>query len=300
MTATRREILWGIAAAAASRGPAPGVAPLRYAICNETFQNLDFPAACRTARKAGYAGLEIAPATLGADPPAVTLAQRVELRMAMASEGLEYVGLHSLLTGPRGLHVTAADGATRRRSWDYLRRLVDLSGDLGGGVMVFGSGKQRAAAAGVTAEAAAGWFREGLAALAPAARERGVTILIEPLSPEFTNVVNTLAEAVAVVEAIAHPAVQTMFDTHNGVAEKLPHGELIKKYRRHIRHIHVNEMDGRHPGAGNYDFAELLRALREITYRGWISVEVFDFSPGGERIAEEAMRRLRRAESQSR
>lgn len=113
--------------------------------------------------------------------------------------------------------------------------------------------------------------------LAPQAAARRVTILIEPLAPQFTDVINTLDEAVALLRQIDSSAVSAMFDTHNTVAEKLPHGVLIKKHHRHIRHIHLNEMDGRHPGAGDSDFAAVLRALREVSYRGWVSVEVFDY-----------------------
>jgi sugar phosphate isomerase/epimerase len=55
-------------------------------------------------------------------------------------------------------------------------------------------------------------------------------------------------------------------------------------------------MDGRRPGAGNYDFLSLLRQLRESRYRGWVSVEVFDFEPDGETVARESAEFLRKLE----
>jgi D-psicose/D-tagatose/L-ribulose 3-epimerase len=70
-------------------------------------------------------------------------------------------------------------------------------------------------------------------------------VLIEALAPHLSDVVTTLDEAVAIVKQIGSPAIQTMFDTHNAVKESQPHGTLIKKYARHIRHVHINEMDGR-------------------------------------------------------
>ncbi|MGH9630373.1 MAG: sugar phosphate isomerase/epimerase family protein [Bryobacteraceae bacterium] len=69
------------------------------------------------------------------------------------------------------------------------------------------------------------------------------------------NVLTSLEQAVDLVQQIDHPAVQTMLDTHNAVAETVPYDQLIKKYARYIRHVHVNEMDGRRPGTGSYDFA---------------------------------------------
>lgn len=82
-----------------------------------------------------------------------------------------------------------------------------------------------------------------------------------------------------------------MFDTHN--AEKEPHSAVVEQYFPYIRHVHVNEMDGRHPGTGSYDFGSLLNTLRRLNYQRWISVEVFDFSPGGDAIATESLRVLR-------
>ena len=299
MKVTRREIVCAMAALVAPVEIGVSAVPrLRLAICNETFAPLNFAEACRVAKQAGFAGLEVAPFTLGDDPAAIARAGRAELRDAMKFSGLDYVGLHSLLTAPNGLHVTAPDEAVRRKSWDYVRRLVDLSADLGSpSVMVFGSGKQRSAVAGLAIADAVKRFTDGLAEVAPAAEARRVTILIEPLSPQFSNVINTLDEAVALVGQINSPAISAMFDTHNTVAEKAPHGELIKKHRQYIRHVHLNEMDGRHPGTGNYDFTSVLRALREISYRGWVSVEIFDFTPGGERIARESARFIRQLEA---
>ncbi len=276
----------------------------RLAICNETFPHLKFADMCRAAKASGYTGLEIAPFTLGEKPTDVSRARRAELKDMIQSVGLHYAGLHSLLTSPKGLNVTSSDKTVHSRSWDHLRRLVDLSADLASNgaksVMVFGSGKQRTSPEGVSVGDAVKRFKEGLAELAPKAEARSVRILIEPLSPQFTNVVNTLGEAVSLVKEIDSPAIQTMFDTHNSVAERLPHGDLIKNYRRHIYHIHLNEMDGRHPGTGTYDFKSVLQALKDISYSRWLSVEVFGFSLGGERIAREAAEFIRNQEARLR
>jgi sugar phosphate isomerase/epimerase len=59
-----------------------------------------------------------------------------------------------------------------------------------------------------------------------------------------------------------------------------------------IRHVHVNEMDGRHCGTGDYDFKPVLAALRRLGYQGWVSLEAFDFTPGAERLANESLRYL--------
>lgn len=267
----------------------------RFAICNETFEGKPFAETCRLAKATGYQGLEIAPATLSSDPAGLSASQRTAFRQLIADAGVQYAGLHSLVSTPPGLHLTTPNNAVRNKSWQYFRRLIDLSADLGSnGVMVLGSSKQRGAVDGSSVQDARNRLRDGLAEIAPHAVERGVLVLLEPLSPKFTNVVNSLAEAWAIVKEVASPAIDLMFDTHNTVAETLPHDQLIRKYARHIRHVHLNEMDGRHPGTGTYDFARVLKALHDVGYTGWISLEVFQFQPSGEVIAKETMALLRR------
>lgn len=278
----------------------PAPPRFRLAICNETFPGASFAQSCRKALETGYTGIEVAPFTLSEDPAAIPAGQRREYRDVIGSEGIGYAGLHALLTAPRGeLHVTTPDNNVRTRSWDYFRKLIDLCADLGdGGVMVLGSGKQRRAMEGDTVEDATKRLREGLASVAGHAAGRGVLVLPETLAPHLSNVLTTLDETVALVKEIGHPAIRTMFDTHNAVAETEPHDQLIKKYAEYIEHVHVNEMDGRHPGTGSYDFAAPLRALREIGYTKWLSLEVFRFEPSGEEIARGSAAFLRKIETQ--
>jgi D-psicose/D-tagatose/L-ribulose 3-epimerase len=267
----------------------------RHAICNEAFDKWDFAESCRVMKRLGYEGIEIAPFTLAEFPPSLSAARRRELSDIIRSEGLEFVGLHWILVGPKDIHVTTPDAARRARSWDYIRGLIDLCADLGpNGVMVFGSPKQRSSEGGISAAEATRNFVDGLASVAPLAEQRGVTILIEALPREQTDVVLSLEEAVGYVNSIASPAIRSMFDTHNAVDEVEPHASLIEKFFPYIRHVHVNETDGRHCGTGNYDFVPIFRKLAELNYQGWVSLEAFDFTPGAERLAAESIQYLNR------
>ncbi|HEX7359190.1 MAG TPA: sugar phosphate isomerase/epimerase family protein [Bryobacteraceae bacterium] len=270
-------------------------AGFRFAVCNEVFQNCPVESGIERVRALGYAGIEIAPFTLASDPAALSETRRREIRSAIEASGLHMAGLHWLLTVPPGLHMTTRDELLRRRTWEYVYRLVDLCADLGGGVMVFGSPKQRSTVEGMNPDEAAAVLAAELAAAAACAEARGVKLLLEALPKNQTNVVNSLAEAVAIVRQIDSPAVQTMFDTHNAVDEIEPHADLIRRYFPYIAHVHVNETDGREPGMGSYDFSSVLAALADLNYSGWISVEAFDFSRDAEEIAGGALRTLRAA-----
>lgn len=265
----------------------------RHALCNEVFQTRDFAESCRTLRTLGYTGIEIAPFTLADDPASITPGRRKELREIMASEGMEFVGLHWLMVSPKGLHVTTPEAALRARSWLHIRSLIDLCADLGpNGVMIFGSPVQRKSTGGSTAAEATARYIAGLTEVAKQAEERGVTLLIEALPSKDTDVVTSLDEAAAWVRKIGSPAIQTMYDSHNAVEETEPHEVLVERHLGVIRHIHVNEMDGRQPGTGNHDFKPVLQVLKNHNYTGWISLEVFDFTEGAEAIAGSSIQYL--------
>jgi len=272
--------------------------PFKYSICNEMFEKWDFARVCKTIKAVGYEGIEIAPFTLAESVDEISQNRRKELRDIMQTEGIEFAGLHWLLVSPKWLHITTADRDVRARSWDYFKKLIDFCADLGrGGIMVLGSPKQRGTR-GNTVEEATKNLKDGLAAMAPYAQKRGVTVALEPLDKTQTDVVNTLDEAVKIVKEINNPAIQTMFDFHNTLDEREPLDGLVRKYFKMIRHIHINEMDGRHPGTGKFDFKPVLQALKDMKYSGWVSLEVFDFTPGPERIAREAFQYMKKIESE--
>jgi D-psicose/D-tagatose/L-ribulose 3-epimerase len=265
----------------------------RHAICNEAFEKWAFADVCKTIRKAGYTGIEIAPFTLAEDPATIPAARRREYRDIIQSEGLKFAGLHWLMVSPKGLHVTGPDAALREKSWRHIHNLIDLCADLGpDGVMAFGSPQQRCTSGGLSPAQATTNFVDGMRGAAPYAAERGVKILMEALPRGQCNVVTTLDEAAALVRRIDHPGVKTMFDSHNAVDEVEPHAVLVERHFDLIRHVHVNEMDGKHCGQGNYDFKPLLGVLRRLNYQGWVSLEAFDFSFGGETIANQSLRYL--------
>ena len=265
----------------------------RQAICNEVYGKSPIAEVCRSIRRIGYAGIEIAPFTLADRPSEISPGQRKQYRDLIQSEGLEFVGLHWLMVSPKGLHVTTPDQALRERSWDHIRELIDLCADLGNnGVMVFGSPQQRATTGGLTRADAISNYTEGLAGVAALALDRRVTILVEALPLNQCDVINSLAEAVSIVEQIGSPAVRTMFDSHNAVDESEPHATLVDRYFDYLRHVHVNELDGRHPGTAEYDFRALFEVLRRRGYQHWISMEAFDFTAGAEKIATESLRYL--------
>lgn len=273
----------------------------KYAMCNESMQAEPFEEQCRIIAAAGYRGIEIAPFTLvQAGVEELDAADRRRLLGVIHDSGLVCCGLHWLFAPPpEGLHFTTPDASVRKKSIDYLLQLIDFCADLQGEVLVFGSPRQRSTV-GISAAEAIRYFADGLAKVADRADRRGVRVLVEHLDRTQSDVVNTLAEARQLVDAVGHPAIQMMFDFHNTADETRSLEELIRRFADRIFHVHVQEMDGRYLGTGSArrDFVRAFQALKDIDYAGWVSLEVFDFTPAGPTIAVESMGVLQQIESQ--
>jgi D-psicose/D-tagatose/L-ribulose 3-epimerase len=271
----------------------------KYAMCNESMAESSWSEQCRIVSDAGYRGIEIAAFTLVEEGvQEINQTGRKEMVSVMKDSGLECVGLHWLLAPPpKGLHFTTPDAEIRRKTVAYLDTLIDFCGDLGGSYMIFGSPKQRDTR-GISVEQAKKYFAEGLASVADHAQNRDIEILIEPLGKRTTNVINTLAEASQMMERINHPAIKMIFDFNNTVDETEPFDVLLQKYYKNIHHVHVQEMGGKHLGTGNAvnDYVKAFQVLKDMRYNRWISLEVFDFTPGGKTIANESMRTLKQIE----
>jgi D-psicose/D-tagatose/L-ribulose 3-epimerase len=257
---------------------------MKLSLCNEVLGTLPFEDQCELAALLGYDGLEIAPFTLAEAPERIAAAEARRLRGVVEAAGLTVTGLHWLLVRPMGLSVTSPDEALRRRTFEVVTRLIGLCAELGGSVLVHGSPKQRQVAPGETHAVARERLRDFLADAADVAARHGVVYCIEPLSTQETELVNTVAEAAALVREIDRPALRTMIDcSAAGNAERRSVAELLDEWLPTglIAHIQVNDPNRRAPGQGSMRFGPVFAALARNGYSGTVSVEPFDYVPDG-------------------
>jgi D-psicose/D-tagatose/L-ribulose 3-epimerase len=265
---------------------------MMISLCNEVLRTLDFPAQCALAKGLGYEGLEVAPFTLSDAPDRLSSARRAELRRIAEDNGIAITGLHYLLLAPEGLSITSADAAVRVRTTDFMRALIALCADLGGRVLVHGSPRQRQVAEGQSKADALAQATACFAAIAKDAEQVGATYCIEALAAPEAELINTVAEAAAIVDEIGSPAVRTMIDTcAAGRSERSPIPELITRWlpTGKIAHIHLNDPNRRAPGQGDLRFGPILAALQHHAYSGICSVEPFVYQPDGPTSAARAL-----------
>ena len=72
-------------------------------------------------------------------------------------------------------------------------------------------------------------------------------------------------------------------------SESLPVADVIRNHSANMAHFHANDPNKQGPGFGDEDFAPIFAALYEVGYDGWVSVEVFDYSPGVEALARNSI-----------
>ena len=265
---------------------------MRIALCNEVIAPMPFPKQCEYAAKLGYDGLEIAPYTLSDEPHRLGSAQIAAARAAAEDAGVAVTGLHWLLIKPAGLSISTRDDAVRRRTLDILLALVDQCAELGGRYLVHGSPHQRRIDPGDTKAVALERAQACFAAVAERAEKAGVLYCIEPLAADQTPLINTLREAVTMVEAIGSRAVRTMLDcSAAGRMETAPLPALVDRWLPSgmIAHVQLNDRNRRGPGQGEQRFAPLLGALVRHGYDGDLAVEPFDYVPDGPGAAARAI-----------
>jgi sugar phosphate isomerase/epimerase len=268
------------------------VAPMHFSICNELFEHWPWPRLCQFVSETGYEGLEVAPFTLAPRAELISPAQRTELRTIAESYHLQIVGLHWLLVGPQGLHITHPGAHVRRQTADYFNELVSLCADLGGSIMVIGSPKQRNLLDGVTREQAIVYSQEVFRPCLDGAAARGVTLALEPLAPQDTTFIQSAAEAIELIRQINHPAFRLNLDVKAMSAETRPIRDIIYAAEPYLAHVQANDPNSQGPGMGSLDYSPIIAALRDIRYTHWLSVEPFDYSPGAETTARASLNYL--------
>lgn len=262
---------------------------MKYALCNEMFVDWPFEKAFAFTRECGYTGIELAPFTMGSDAYAISAEKRKEVRQQAEAAGLEVIGLHWLLAKTEGYYLTSPDPEVRKKTSDYISELTRLCADVGGSIMVLGSPQQRNLLPGVSHDEAMKYAADVIANAVSTMAEHNVTLALEPLGPAEGDFLNTAALGAELMDMIDSPNVRLHLDVKAMSTEATDIPAIIEQFADRTAHFHANDPNLLGPGMGDVDFAPIFEALRRTNYPGWVSVEVFDYEPGVEKIAKDSM-----------
>ena len=194
---------------------------------------------------------------------------------------------------PRTLKVTGPE-IDRDQQMAYVKKAFARLSRLGTEIVVFGSGGARQVPDGFdTAEAWKQLVDFGQR-IAPEAKAAGITIAIEPLRRQETNIINSAREGLELVKAIGHPNFQLIIDFYH-LASEHEDPAIVVEAGQHIRHLHTANPQGRvFPLEWTeFDYAPFFANLRKIGYDKRISVEASTKDLAGD--APKAIALLRKA-----
>lgn len=253
---------------------------------------MDFAAQCAYAADLGYQGLEIAPFTLSDHPHLLEKSTRLQYRRQAEDAGIQITGLHWLLLAPEGLSVTSRDRGVREETLSVMKSLVELCSDLGGKVLIHGSPKQRMIDERDDREEVVKRATELFSEVSEWAAQAGVIYCIESLNKAETNFINSIDEALELVQSIGNPSFRTMLDTKAAsITESEPIPSILDRWLPSgmIAHIHVNDSNLRAPGQGEDRFSPIFSSLVRNKFTGVVAVEPFDYFPDGKAAAARAI-----------
>ena len=201
-----------------------------------------------------------------------------EIRRGLEAHGLECT-VCSII--PQGRSLISEDTGVRKRTRQHLRDTIQAAADVGSRLVDgplycpvgFLPGRRRTRDEWL-------WAIEGYQAVTEALDASDVTLAIEPLNRFEAYFLNTAADAASLCDEVAHPRVGVAFDTFHANIEEKKLPEACRLIGRHLKHVQISENDRGTPGSGHTDWTGVLRALRDIGYDGWLTIESFGASLG--------------------
>lgn len=95
---------------------------------------------------------------------------------------------------------------------------------------------------------------------------------VEP-TPADSNLIETADDAIIMMEEVNMTNVKLMFDTFHVLYRNEIMSDYVKRMGKNLINVHVADIDRLPPGSKN-DFRPLIRALQEVGYDGYLTMEI--------------------------
>jgi D-psicose/D-tagatose/L-ribulose 3-epimerase len=180
--------------------------------------------------------------------------------------------------GTQETDLSSESNSTRAQGEAYVKRLIDKCRDIGGEI-VCGPLYSAVGAKRLLSEKEHSKVLEIIAkefkTLGNYAKERSIRLAIEPLCRYDTYLINTVKQGIELVESIDHENVGLLLDTFHLNIEEKSIEKAIKLSSGKLFHFHACENDRGTPGTGLINWNDVKRALDDLKYAGWVSIESF-------------------------
>lgn len=174
----------------------------------------------------------------------------------------------------------------------YLTVAFERMAELGGRHAGFGAGKNRRVPDGYPVPQARAELVRLVRLAGDLAARHGMKLHFEFFNRRETNLINTVEESIAFLREVDHPNVDLLVDFYHLVGNGETPAALAGA-KDVIGYVHVADEQRKWPGSGSLPVRDWFVALRDLGYRGPVSVECNFTDPIPElKQAGEALRRL--------
>lgn len=252
---------------------------MKLGVSNIAWQKEQHLQAYALLAKYGFSGLEIAPALYffededSFNPSQASITKNLSI---LNKFNLELISMQSLLFGVNG--AALFEGENRQKIFIHgIRRAITLAGLAKIPNLVFGSPKNRIIPCHMDYMTALVHAVEIFRNLGDAANAVGTTLAIE-CNPVIygTNFLTDSKEVSHFVKLVNHPAITMNLD----IGAMIMNNEisqieaLLTNNISHISHVHISEAN-LNPAPQHIHVArDVLQALRDCSYNGWVSIEM--------------------------
>ncbi|MGQ9596148.1 MAG: sugar phosphate isomerase/epimerase family protein [Thermoproteota archaeon] len=218
----------------------------------------------------GIKGIEI-PGSLQINPFMVSKEDLRRMRELLNSYEMSIVASNVIY--PSDFSHTSSSELVRNRSMEYTHKLAEVASEIECPILVWGSGRVRNISSEISSKEGYERNLRVLKEAAKAGEEFDVKFAVEPLPKNETNFVNTMKEALELVNDVNSDFVKAMADIRHMIREEYDLIESLRIAGRNIIHVHLADDNSKVPGRGIIDFYKLLKCFRDIGYEGAMSIE---------------------------
>lgn len=224
----------------------------------------------RILSEVGISGIEI-PGAIQLNPFIVSKEELKKIKELSKSYSVNIVA--SNIIYPGDLSHVSNDEVLRKKSIEYTYKIAKAASEVECPILVWGSGRARKVPQDVNLEKGYERNLQVLKEAVRAGKEFNVVFAIEPLPKNETNFVNTIEEALKLVETIGSDFVKVMADVRHMIKEEADVEESIRLAKDKIVHVHLADNNSKVPGRGIINFSKLFKVFKEIDYKRAMSIE---------------------------
>ncbi|PHD71704.1 sugar phosphate isomerase [Bacillus sp. AFS043905] len=218
----------------------------------------------------GYDAIEIGCAAPHAWPDYLSPERRKEILKLLKEKNLKVSSMLPAPGGGPGNNPSSILAEERKFTINHYKEVVRLAHEWECPTVMWIAGW---ASFGMSQQDAWNYSLEGLGEVGNYAKELGVTMVVEP-TPADSNLIETADDALLLSEQTGLSNVKVMFDTFHALYRNEVPSDYVYRMKNKLHHVHISDNDRLPPGQGRGDFTAVLKALKEINYDGYLSMEV--------------------------